>query len=206
MGDMYVNRRFEDHRWVNKNLLADYLDKLWRNGKSSGGAQVHNTLLHPGAYAKQALHPRLSRLSQTLRIKFIYGTHDWMSSDGALLVQQNSSNPDNIQILKVQGAGHQMMLDSPLGVAAALLAPPSAPYKIGLEFFALELCGSRQLQGAQVRVKGEDGKWQNGEVLQCSADNPRVTVKLLETEEPLQVSVPVHQLRPPANREFSENY
>ena len=56
--------------------LADYIYHGWREGPASADGAIA-ALLHPGAWGKKPLSPRLPRLPIS-RIEFIYGTKDWM--------------------------------------------------------------------------------------------------------------------------------
>ena len=134
-----------------KSLLADYYYANWCHGKISAGGYAHSTLLLPGAFARKPLCDRLPALYDALPVSFIYGTRDWMDWEAALdvatAVESDIGRPSNntgkqrggsaqshnhnrthtrkahlnFDILRVEDGGHQLMVDSPLGFAQAVM-------------------------------------------------------------------------------------
>ena len=150
--DRYVERRFDDHDWLDKPATADYLTGVWTHGEPSAGAYHHTTILLPGAYARRPLTDRISRL-KVPAVAAIYGTNDWMNPNhfrrlvniyeqerlerGAVAREVGGSGggggaaADNdeefelvqdLQMMQVDSAGHNLQLDNPLGFAAAMQA------------------------------------------------------------------------------------
>mmetsp|Transcript_15358 Transcript_15358/g.18630 ORF Transcript_15358/g.18630 Transcript_15358/m.18630 type:complete len:405 (+) Transcript_15358:82-1296(+) len=126
----YVDRRFEDSSWTNKELLKEYMYRNWTTGNISAGGYAHATLLEPGAYARKPLHSRLHDVATSVgQISFIYGTEDWMNVNHAINVRTTFFSKANsvsqssrlpIRIFQIEGGGHNMFIDNPLGVVDAI--------------------------------------------------------------------------------------
>ena len=128
----YVNRRMGEGSWRDAEALTDYFYANLTHGEESWGGCAHATLLEPGAYARAPLCERIPKLdfSCGLRLSFIYGgSHDWMSARSATELQRSmASGPAGrrgrvpIQVATVAYAGHNLMVDNPVGFTEALMA------------------------------------------------------------------------------------
>ena len=76
----YVNNRFRDAAWMDKGKLHEYLYNNWMAGEVSIGGFVNTAVMHPGAWARKPLLPRIPKLAVP-HVNFIYGVHDWMNPD-----------------------------------------------------------------------------------------------------------------------------
>jgi pimeloyl-ACP methyl ester carboxylesterase len=139
---MHGNARFNNASWTTKELLRNYFYYNWCNGDPSAGARTHSTLLAPGAYARSPLRTRIPKLRGKIpRISCIYGETDWMDyrhfekvkkaivderteretkSSSSSSSSSNNNNDDDlgpfpIDITRVAGAGHNLMVDNPEG-------------------------------------------------------------------------------------------
>lgn len=149
--DQYVNRRFPNYDWFNKPLFADYLTGIWTYDEPSAGAYHHTTLLLPGVYGRRPLKDRIRKL-KVERVAAIYGTNDWMNPsrfvpiveeherekrklsarsaqepqsevmEMEVQVQDGEATVDDLQLMLVDGAGHNLQLDNPLAFVAAMEA------------------------------------------------------------------------------------
>jgi len=133
----YVTRRFADKEWTNaeaKELLTEYMYRNWCHEKISGGGYAHSTLLVPGAFARSPLCERLPILWDKLPVSFIYGTRDWMTwthaEDVATAIEEEvgAAAGRNFDIVRIADAGHQLMVDNPIGFADAVCAVGTAEH------------------------------------------------------------------------------
>merc|ERR1712196_756978 len=74
----YVDKRFEDHPWLEKPLIKNYLYNNWRSAPPSIGGHAHTSLLKQGAWARKPLEHRIPAMTNVKDINFVYGEHDWM--------------------------------------------------------------------------------------------------------------------------------
>ncbi len=119
-------RRYNDASWTSKELLRLYFYGNWTASPNpSAGAYTHCTLLTPGAYARAPLRDRIPALAGRVpRVSCIYGKSDWMGSHHAVEVRdelmtaaQRRQMPVDVSV--VAGAGHNMMVDNPVGFLEA---------------------------------------------------------------------------------------
>lgn len=111
----YVNARFNDEPWIPKSLVTEYTYLNWTQGEVSGGGRMHATLLDPGAFARKPLCERIPKLP--MKVDFIYGTTDWMDYTHALALGE-----DQYGVMRVKQAGHNVMVDNPMGLVEAMQA------------------------------------------------------------------------------------
>ena len=123
----YVQRRFRDGSWRDSEALTDYFHANVTHGEESWGGCAHATLLRPGAFARSPLCDRLPRLdfATIQQVSFVYGGDgDWMSASHARELQAAAPgrHVPPIEVATVAGAGHNLMVDNPIGFVEALLA------------------------------------------------------------------------------------
>eukprot|EP00658_Telonema_sp_P-2_P079261 TRINITY_DN7606_c0_g2_i3.p1 TRINITY_DN7606_c0_g2~~TRINITY_DN7606_c0_g2_i3.p1 ORF type:complete len:156 (-),score=25.13 TRINITY_DN7606_c0_g2_i3:363-830(-) len=111
----YVNGRFRDQPYIAKPELIEYLYQNWTEGDLSGGGRMHATLLEPGAFARKPLCDRIPLIP--VRTDFIYGTTDWMDFTCALAL---SPGEYDHAVMRVKDAGHNVMVDNPMGLVEAM--------------------------------------------------------------------------------------
>merc|ERR1712159_279955 len=78
---------------------------------------MHSTLLEPGAFARRPLCNRIP--SVRAKMDFIYGKTDWMDYRNALSLRPGFAAH---QVMRVQNAGHNVMVDNPMGMVEAIEA------------------------------------------------------------------------------------
>lgn len=124
IADAYVERRFRDNPGGIKPVLGEYIFRNMECEPKSLGGILHNIFLQPPGrgppqYGVDPLEPRLATGVASLK-GFIYGTRDWISDDAAFrIVHRRKTDPSSV--LFVAGAGHNLMVDNPMGFADALL-------------------------------------------------------------------------------------
>ena len=125
----YVNRRMAPGggSWRAQEAMAEYFVANLCHGHESWGGSAHATLLLPGAYARSPLCERIPKLDfgRVGRLSFIYGGDgDWMSASHAKRLQaattEHAALP--IEVATVAGAGHNLMVDNPIGFVEAVMA------------------------------------------------------------------------------------
>lgn len=160
----YTENRFKDNSWVEKPLLHQYWYANWTAGAPSAGAYTHNTILSVGARGRQALGPRITKLSVP-RVTFIYGDRDWMNPrhgenvKAMMDAQDGSGRESTTAVLQVFDGGHCMMLDNPVGFVDALLSSlwcaadaPKIAKRFGIDPILHDRRVSQLAPGAVVRV------------------------------------------------------
>ena len=118
---------------MDKPAVADYLYQMIV--APSSGDKALSLILKPGAFAKSPLADRLpaalapsSPGSSGVPTVFVYGVSDWMdSSAGASTAAAMIARGGAACSLRVRGAGHQLMVDSPSGFAECVEAAMSFP-------------------------------------------------------------------------------
>jgi len=113
----YVSRRFTDEAWIPKPEVLEYTYHNWTQGEQSAGGHMHATLLEPGAFARKPLCDRIPSIP--VQVDFIYGTTDWMDYKAALALR---ADPSNHSVMRVNRAGHNVMVDNPMGMVEAIQA------------------------------------------------------------------------------------
>lgn len=113
----YVNARFSDEPWIAKPEILEYTYLNWTQGEVSAGGRMHSTLLEPGAYARRPLCDRIPGLD--VRVDFIYGTTDWMDYKSAVALRTAQRQH---AVVRVEQAGHNVMVDNPMGMVEAIEA------------------------------------------------------------------------------------
>jgi len=155
----YVNRRFEEHDWLDKPLIQEYLYNNWISAPPSVGGHAHTSLLKPGAWAKKPLELRIPEM-KVANINFVYGVQDWMTPGNAFRVQQtvaarrlaggyaeavpggggagssSSGGGPNIAVSLIGNAGHQALLEQPEAFADACVAAILGEECDGKTFYA----------------------------------------------------------------------
>jgi len=200
----YTQRRFRDATWINKNLLKDYMYHNWTAGNISGGGYAHATLLEPGAYARQPLASRLHDVALRVRaVSFIYGAEDWMSVNHAEQVRDSlylSEYDQGVEIYEVQGGGHMMFIDNPLGLVDAIL---ETTYKtkrgktkrikvIGHQYLAEDAIFRGLDQGVEVAAR-VSGNVAQGRVLAMDHGTGQAVVEWTDSSLP-NLKIPFHEL------------
>jgi pimeloyl-ACP methyl ester carboxylesterase len=112
----YVKGRFTDEAWIPKPEVLEYTYHNWTQGEQSAGGHMHATLLEPGAFGRKPLCDRIPNMQ--VPIDFIYGTTDWMDYRAALKIRSDS----NHSVMHVDRAGHNVMVDNPMGMSEAIQA------------------------------------------------------------------------------------
>eukprot|EP00656_Telonema_subtile_P008582 TRINITY_DN14006_c0_g1_i2.p1 TRINITY_DN14006_c0_g1~~TRINITY_DN14006_c0_g1_i2.p1 ORF type:complete len:385 (-),score=62.86 TRINITY_DN14006_c0_g1_i2:398-1552(-) len=111
----YVDARFNDEPWIPKPEVLEYTYLNWTQGEVSAGGRMHSTLLEPGAFARRPLCERIPELD--LPMDFIYGTTDWMDYRSAMALRTDAKPH---AVMRVASAGHNVMVDNPMGMVEAL--------------------------------------------------------------------------------------
>ena len=149
----YVTRRMREGSWKDAKALTDYFHANLCHGDESWGGCAHATLLLPGAYARSPLCDRIPALhfSQLSAVSFIYGGDgDWMAASHARALKCRSAEQPRlpIEVATVAGAGHNLMVDNPLGFVAAVMASGGGSFD-GLRFGEEALQLDQQMRGAK---------------------------------------------------------
>jgi cardiolipin-specific phospholipase len=117
----YAFRRFPTCSEEERAAIGNYMYHSSAAPGSGEYALAH--ILAPGAYAHAPLAERLPALAErAIPIDFIYGEDgkDWMSGMHAADLVESGALPPTTRVLRVEGAGHQLILDDPRGFAAAM--------------------------------------------------------------------------------------
>jgi pimeloyl-ACP methyl ester carboxylesterase len=113
-------KKFRNASWLEREKLAEYHYQSTQQGEVSG-AYCLTGLLEPGGSQLHACSPLSRRLSACPSFGFIYGTRDHLFDEGApgraTLTQALGKAP---AVARVAEAGHDMMVDNPLGFAEAV--------------------------------------------------------------------------------------
>lgn len=114
----YTSRRFKapHHSDLQTKCLAEYMLNISRAPKSSEAAM--NTILEPGAWAKQPLVKIIPQLP--CKVSFMYGENDWMSKDGGETVVSQMKGRANLSV--IPGADHNIHLQASDKFCEALVA------------------------------------------------------------------------------------
>ena len=115
----YVDKRFNEVPWIPKPEVLEYTYLNWTQGEVSAGGRMHSTLLSPGAFARKPLCDRIPHIP--VKTDFIYGVTDWMDYRAALALR-TTGEPSNYNEMRVKDAGHNVMVDNPMGMAEAIEA------------------------------------------------------------------------------------
>lgn len=109
--------------WLARELLVEYFYQSTLRGEVSGGHCLTGLIDGP---KKCARNPLSRRLNSCPSLTFIYGSRDHLFQSGlpglSTLETLTGKEP---AVLRVAGAGHDMMLDNPVGFAEALVAAAS---------------------------------------------------------------------------------
>eukprot|EP00300_Choanocystis_sp_HF-7_P042198 c8970_g1_i1.p1 GENE.c8970_g1_i1~~c8970_g1_i1.p1 ORF type:complete len:426 (-),score=-31.23 c8970_g1_i1:68-1345(-) len=104
----YVNRRMEHLLESERKDLSSYLYHTMVD--SGSGEYALNTILQPGAYARNPLINRLPGLQ--VPVSFSYGDHDWMDKKTVYHLSKNNLFKVHHDIVIVPNAGHHLYLDN----------------------------------------------------------------------------------------------
>ena len=125
---------------MDKPAVSDYLYQMIV--APSSGDRALSLILKPGAFAHQPLVDRLpealarpapsqrAEAEQAVSVPtvFVYGSSDWMDSRaGASTAAAINAQGGAACSMRVKGAGHQLMVDSPSGFAECMQAAMSFP-------------------------------------------------------------------------------
>ncbi|KAJ3288408.1 hypothetical protein HK104_008190 [Borealophlyctis nickersoniae] len=111
----YTSRRFAYLDQTDAEDLHGYMYHI--SAQPGSGEYALSRLLLPGAWARIPLHDRVKGLS--MPTTFIYGTEDWMDYRAALSAVQNMKPAT--RVARVDGAGHHLYLDNPMGFNNAMI-------------------------------------------------------------------------------------
>eukprot|EP00002_Diphylleia_rotans_P002753 TRINITY_DN11780_c0_g1_i1.p1 TRINITY_DN11780_c0_g1~~TRINITY_DN11780_c0_g1_i1.p1 ORF type:complete len:374 (+),score=76.28 TRINITY_DN11780_c0_g1_i1:55-1176(+) len=106
-------RKYVDARFAHvldeeaRNILINYL--YHTGAQTASGEYALNTILMPGAYARNPLHDRFQGV--TVPTMFLYGSHDWMDKRAGKALSSQLSVESEVYI--VEEAGHHLYLDNP---------------------------------------------------------------------------------------------
>lgn len=123
--DGYVDRRIgqyaEGTSWRDVPLIAKYFHANLTHGNASWGGCAHSTLLLAGAFARSPLCERIPKLELGSSLSFIYGADgDWMDFRHAEALKGRGAA--TIEVAHIASAGHNLLVDNPLGFALAVAA------------------------------------------------------------------------------------
>lgn len=131
ISDSYTFRRYPDHTWIPKPLLADQLYYNWIHGEVSVGGYCHATLLTPGAFAREPLCRTLLSVMDTIgHVTFVYGEKDWMTVSAAeelvrikraQIAEGNGNKHGRYEVYKLGNCGHSFLVDNPLALVDAIM-------------------------------------------------------------------------------------
>jgi hypothetical protein len=221
--DFYCNSRYRPGMsWYNKDLVADQMYYNIINGNVSGGGYSHTTLLKPGAYARSPLIHRFSNtFSKIPSVTFIYGEADWMDIRPAEEYRDALHKGDReqneigkkITIYKVNGAGHTLTIDNPIGTADAIYRSITQKERGLLETKELGLiplmldCGIQDKLSPGMKVEGQIGRWKNdewreGELVRFNPQDGTCKIRW-KNEGTVTSNFPAYRLRVPS--EISKN-
>mmetsp|Transcript_112348 Transcript_112348/g.194846 ORF Transcript_112348/g.194846 Transcript_112348/m.194846 type:complete len:377 (-) Transcript_112348:156-1286(-) len=116
---------FRSASWLARELLVEYHYQSTLQGEVSGGHCLTGLLEVSGGH-QGARNPLSRRLSSCSSLTFIYGSRDHLFDAGAPgLTTMKKLTGKEPAIIRVAGAGHDMMVDNPMGFAEALMAATS---------------------------------------------------------------------------------
>jgi len=108
-----------------KDALSEYL--YTNSVLPPSGEYGLQPILNPGAFAKKPTIFRIPNL-KVKNVSFLYGAHDWMDEQGGIDVQricherkQNGETTPDIEVYKIENAGHLLMLENWKGFNEALM-------------------------------------------------------------------------------------
>ena len=217
--DLYCSSRYRPGMsWYNRDLVADQFYYNVINGNVSGGGYSHATLLKPGAYARSPLIHRFTSVFKKIpSVSFIYGESDWMDIGPAEEYRDNVEKEiaDKMAVYKVNGAGHTLTIDNPIGTAEAIYRSVNEMnrgatqtrdiglvplmYDIGIE--------DKLLPG--MRIEGQIGRWKNdhwreGKVMEFNEKHGTCKIKWLN-EGTVTSHFPAYRIRIPGEADKQES-
>jgi cardiolipin-specific phospholipase len=117
----YAWKRFPSCSAAERTAIGNYMYHSSAAAGSGEYALAH--LLRPGAYAYAPLADRLPTIAQSrIAVDFVYGEDgvDWMNGTHADKLVASGQLPSSTRVLRVVGAGHQLIIDDPTAFAKAL--------------------------------------------------------------------------------------
>lgn len=117
----YAWKRFPSCSAAERTAIGNYMYHSSAAAGSGEYALAH--LLRPGAYAYAPLADRLPTIAQSrIAVDFVYGEDgvDWMNGTHADKLIASGQLPSSTRVLRVVGAGHQLIIDDPTAFAKAL--------------------------------------------------------------------------------------
>jgi pimeloyl-ACP methyl ester carboxylesterase len=110
----YCRRRLRNVPDEELLAIENYLEMI--NLLEGSGEYALVKILETGAWARRPMCYRLEGLAMPM--SFLFGEHDWMSARGAKILLEAGCQ---VNILTVEGAGHQLFLENPEGVVELVL-------------------------------------------------------------------------------------